>query len=275
MSQQTINIGTVANDGTGDNARAGGTKINANFTELYTALGAVALILPTQTATQIPYNGSAGFKYSSSFTYDDVTDSLILGGAPSGAVSTDLLQVNGGALFGSLRVDSTAGEATLQNTNEGVALFFRTKNRTTNGSGGGIAFFAADGLGPAGHGGDINFQAGEGTGANAAGSVLAIAGSSVVQGGNFEFAAGDSTGVGGSAGVMFLYVGSDVGGGGTDGVFYFSDTSGSATMTYEPVPDLLTVGNLKFGTYTGGVVVQAGYITIKDFGGTTRRLLVG
>lgn len=34
-------------------------------------------------------------------------------------------------------------------------------------------------------------------------------------------------------------------------------------------------GVLAFGTYTAGVVAQAGYITIKDAGGTTRRLLVG
>ena len=34
-------------------------------------------------------------------------------------------------------------------------------------------------------------------------------------------------------------------------------------------------GVLSFGTYTAGVVTQAGYITIKDAGGTTRRLLVG
>ena len=34
-------------------------------------------------------------------------------------------------------------------------------------------------------------------------------------------------------------------------------------------------GNVRFGTYTAGVVAQAGYITIKDAGGTTRRLLVG
>lgn len=32
---------------------------------------------------------------------------------------------------------------------------------------------------------------------------------------------------------------------------------------------------LWFGTYTAGVVTQAGYITIKDTGGTVRRLLVG
>jgi hypothetical protein len=34
-------------------------------------------------------------------------------------------------------------------------------------------------------------------------------------------------------------------------------------------------GTLQFGTYTAGVVAQAGYITITDAGGTSRRLLVG
>jgi hypothetical protein len=34
-------------------------------------------------------------------------------------------------------------------------------------------------------------------------------------------------------------------------------------------------GVLKFGTHTAGIVAQAGYITIADAGGTTRRLLVG
>jgi hypothetical protein len=34
-------------------------------------------------------------------------------------------------------------------------------------------------------------------------------------------------------------------------------------------------GTVKFGTYTGGLVAQAGYVTITDSGGTTRRLLVG
>jgi microcystin-dependent protein len=38
MAQQIINIGTVPNDGTGDNIRLGGTKINDNFTELYSAI---------------------------------------------------------------------------------------------------------------------------------------------------------------------------------------------------------------------------------------------
>lgn len=39
MAKQIINIGSIANDGTGTNLRTGGTIINSNFTELYTALG--------------------------------------------------------------------------------------------------------------------------------------------------------------------------------------------------------------------------------------------
>lgn len=39
MVKQVVNIGTVANDGTGDTMRVAGRKINENFTELYTILG--------------------------------------------------------------------------------------------------------------------------------------------------------------------------------------------------------------------------------------------
>ncbi len=39
MKKQTINVGTTANDKKGDSLRAAFTKVNANFTELYTALG--------------------------------------------------------------------------------------------------------------------------------------------------------------------------------------------------------------------------------------------
>jgi len=39
MAINLINRGSVANDGTGDNLRAGAEKVNANFTEIYTALG--------------------------------------------------------------------------------------------------------------------------------------------------------------------------------------------------------------------------------------------
>ena len=39
MAKQSINRGTAANDGTGDNLRAGAQKVNNNFDELYNALG--------------------------------------------------------------------------------------------------------------------------------------------------------------------------------------------------------------------------------------------
>jgi len=40
MTRQTISTGSSANDGTGDTLRSAGTKINANFVELYNFLGA-------------------------------------------------------------------------------------------------------------------------------------------------------------------------------------------------------------------------------------------
>ena len=39
MAKQTVGIGSSANDGSGDTLRSGATKINANFTEVYAALG--------------------------------------------------------------------------------------------------------------------------------------------------------------------------------------------------------------------------------------------
>lgn len=38
MAQQHLNTGAAANDGSGDSLRAGGLKIEANFTELYALL---------------------------------------------------------------------------------------------------------------------------------------------------------------------------------------------------------------------------------------------
>ena len=39
MAKQTVDLGSSANDGTGDSIRSGGDKINDNFTELFNALG--------------------------------------------------------------------------------------------------------------------------------------------------------------------------------------------------------------------------------------------
>lgn len=54
MTQQTINVGTTANDGTGDPLRTAYTKANSNFTELYQRPATAT----TWTATQT-FNGSS------------------------------------------------------------------------------------------------------------------------------------------------------------------------------------------------------------------------
>ena len=40
MTYQAVGIGSSANDGTGDTLRVGIDKVNDNFVEIYTALGA-------------------------------------------------------------------------------------------------------------------------------------------------------------------------------------------------------------------------------------------
>ena len=39
MAYQSLDLGTSADDGTGDSLRVGGDKINDNFSEIYTLLG--------------------------------------------------------------------------------------------------------------------------------------------------------------------------------------------------------------------------------------------
>lgn len=46
MTRQNISTGTAANDGTGDSLRSAGTKINANFGEIYQTLGGDSDTLP-------------------------------------------------------------------------------------------------------------------------------------------------------------------------------------------------------------------------------------
>ena len=43
MAKQTINVGTNADDGTGDNLRAAFVKVNENFTEVYNEIGGTSL----------------------------------------------------------------------------------------------------------------------------------------------------------------------------------------------------------------------------------------
>ena len=62
MAKSTINLGTTPNDRTGDTLRDAGTKVNSNFSELYTALGnGTALNIAVTGATSgqvLKFNGT-------------------------------------------------------------------------------------------------------------------------------------------------------------------------------------------------------------------------
>jgi hypothetical protein len=70
MAKQTINVGTVANDGTGDTLRASFVKANENFTELYT-LPVVAV-----TTTASPAATNSGTVYTNEGDADGATVTL-------------------------------------------------------------------------------------------------------------------------------------------------------------------------------------------------------
>ena len=57
MAQQTINIGTIANDRTGDTWRDAMDKSNDNFTELYTDVAALEVAAPTGIVTMAGNTG--------------------------------------------------------------------------------------------------------------------------------------------------------------------------------------------------------------------------
>ena len=85
MAINLINRGSVANDGTGDNLRAGAEKINANFTEIYTAIGdgtnisgIVKFADDSSTVTSISANGETlrvlgGTGITSTLSSNDLT----------------------------------------------------------------------------------------------------------------------------------------------------------------------------------------------------------
>jgi hypothetical protein len=60
MARQTLNRGTVANDGTGDTLRTAAQKINENFAQLYTAIGGdEATATVRLTAAGVEFEGQA------------------------------------------------------------------------------------------------------------------------------------------------------------------------------------------------------------------------
>jgi hypothetical protein len=66
MAKQIINVGTTVNDGTGSTIRAGGQIVNANFSEVYSAIGDGSSISFNVNATGVSANQGLIFNSSSS-----------------------------------------------------------------------------------------------------------------------------------------------------------------------------------------------------------------
>jgi len=90
MTQQTINIGAAPNDGTGDTARAGGQKINDNFTELYSTFDNTVANGKTGATTLTGYvkgNGTSPFTASATVPTSDLSGSISVANGGTGAAS--------------------------------------------------------------------------------------------------------------------------------------------------------------------------------------------
>jgi len=105
MAQQTINVGTSPNDGTGTPLRTAFQYTNSNFSELYTALGG-GTGLPGATTQVIFNDGGTNLAGDAGLVYNKTTDALTIGGNVQAAsatitgdltVATDRLKVNTGS----------------------------------------------------------------------------------------------------------------------------------------------------------------------------------
>jgi hypothetical protein len=76
MARQTVNTGSSANDNTGDTMRNAGTKINANFREIYTILGGDSVSATTNMQfgnNTIVAEGASANDFETTLTFTDPT----------------------------------------------------------------------------------------------------------------------------------------------------------------------------------------------------------
>lgn len=242
-------------------------------------------------------NGSGALQTDNSFLHwDDTNHRLdICGTSPD--PTTDKLYVNGKVRLGGITIvsggiaaDSTSRSIALSGysplVGAGGNVSFNPGDSITTGLGG--IFYAKSGAcfktGTPGHntqGGNANFIGGDGgDGATTdyvdGGFLQFAAGSSYAltygNGGDLLFAGGSSYAAIGDAtqshgGNVLFYPGSGPSAA-FDGKIKFQDATSADKL-------IIDGNGMNFGTYTAGVVVQTGYISVRDLGGTVRRLLVG
>ena len=133
MAQEVINIGAIADDGTGDTIRGAGIKINNNFTELYATSSAESQIhfIGNNISTTLSNsdivlagNGTGAVKISD-LTIDNsirMSDNnirtntsnadLVLTASGTGKIQTSVVDINGGAIDGTVIGASSPAAAT-------------------------------------------------------------------------------------------------------------------------------------------------------------------
>ena len=124
MAKQTINIGSTANDGTGSNLRAGGTIINSNFTELYTALGNGSSITLTATPTELNLlSGQTSIvSPSSSVTFTNKNLSSLTNTFPTINIRDDASSLISLSLGGTLKLKSNDGITTTVSQGDTITI---------------------------------------------------------------------------------------------------------------------------------------------------------
>ena len=131
MAQQTVSIGSTANDGTGDPLRTAFTKINANFSELYGASPFGQQI--SITGNQISANSSnADLVLSGSGTGSVVASAIRISGTSISSDDSTQVQVNenldvGGNITASGNITATGNIFANGNINLGNASGDQTK----------------------------------------------------------------------------------------------------------------------------------------------------
>jgi len=246
------NLGVPAGSGTSTGTNTGDQTITLTGAVTGSGTGSFATTLTgpysatTFTAGAVLIgNGTSAIQTDATKLFFDVTNHRL--GVGNNA-PTYPLDVTGTARFATMLASRTSGIAQFEATTSGDALYLRTAN-TTIGTAGDIVGFPGNAT--SGTAGNVLFNGGTAT---------------TGVGGALIFGGGAASGAGGQGGDVVFAAGSGLF---LNGFIRFQDSAFTDVMLIDDA------GVLNFGTYTAGVVAPTGYITIKDIGGTTRRLLVG
>jgi len=114
MAKSTINLGTTPNDRTGDTLRDAGSKVNSNFSELYTALGngtALNIALTGATSGQVLKFNGTNFVPATDLNTDAVTSVNTQTGAVV-LTSENVAEPANNTLLTTVVIAGTAGQFT-------------------------------------------------------------------------------------------------------------------------------------------------------------------